>query len=120
MGWIWCPIACRLTWRSCSWFSFCPVCAFEVAFADVVAGCRALVLRAFRASGAWPGGPGRGCGSTECLADNAESPPAPGGGHGARGLAPLQGQPQVRGQCAGEPQLGVSGDDDPGPPVRGG
>jgi hypothetical protein len=33
---------------------------------------------------------------------------------------PLPGQPDVGGQPAGEPELGVGGDDQPGPPVGGG
>ena len=42
----------------------------------------------------------------------------PGGGQAAGRGGPFPGQAQVRCQRPGEPQLGVAGDDDPGPPVR--
>src|SRR5262249_46077193 len=44
----------------------------------------------------------------------------PGGGQPAGRAGPLPGQPDVGGEVAGQVELGVAGDDDPGPPVGGG
>ena len=43
-----------------------------------------------------------------------------GGGEAAGRAGPLPGQPDVGGEVVGEVQLGVAGDDQPGPPVGGG
>ena len=77
------------------------------------------VREAFGAAGAGFGWFRRGCGSADCVADGAESAADPGGGQGAGWLGSLPGQAQVRGERGGQPQLGVGGDDQPGPPVRG-
>src|SRR5450755_185599 len=117
---IWCTIACDLTCLLRLGSAFCSFPVLGVTLADVVAGCFVLVPGSLRASGAWPAGFRRGCGSADCVADATESPPDPRGGHRAGVGGPLPGQPQVRGERAGEPQLGVAGNDQPGPPVRGG
>ena len=44
----------------------------------------------------------------------------PGGSQPARRGGPFPGQAQVCSEGAGEAELGVGGDDQPGPPVRGG
>src|ERR1700685_2034850 len=113
----WCPPpACSLTCL------FAPGLerAFPLGcFPYVVAGCRTPVLGSWRASWAgfagfrctgWAGG-GRG--------GVPESPAGPGGGEPAGRGGPFPGQAQVVSQRAGEPELGVDGDDQPGPPVRG-
>jgi putative transposase len=89
-------------------------------FPHVVAGRWAAVLRAWR-----PAGPGiagfRHTGRAgQGRADVPESAADPGRGQPAWRGGPFPGQAQVRGERPGEPQLGVDGDDEPGPPVRGG
>src|SRR6516164_3546585 len=81
---------------------------------------RAAVLAAGRASGA--GFAGFGCAGQpgQGVADVPESATDPGGGQAAGRAGLLPGQLQAGGQVAGEPQLGVGGDDQPGPPVGGG
>ena len=56
----------------------------------------------------------------EYLADVAEPAADPGRGQPAGRAGPLAGQADVGGEAAGEMQLGVAGDDDPGPPVGSG
>ncbi len=51
--------------------------------------------------------------------DVPESPPYPGGGEPARRGGLFPGAAQVGCQVAGEAELGVAGDDQPGPPVGG-
>ena len=55
------------------------------------------------------------------LRADAPKPAAdPGRGQPARRGGPFPGAAQVGGQRAGQAELGVAGDDQPGPPVRGG
>jgi hypothetical protein len=89
-------------------------------FAHVVAGGRAAVLRSWRAAGAGFAGFRRAGQIWECLADAAEPAADPGGGQPASRAGALPGQPQVGGEVAGEAELGVAGDGDPGPPAGGG
>src|SRR5271169_7253949 len=85
--------------------------------AHVVTGGRVPVLRAWRSAGAGFAGFRCGCENGQCAVDGPESPPDPCGGQAAgRGRA-LPGQAQVCSQAAGEPELGVAGEDQPGPPV---
>ena len=56
----------------------------------------------------------------QCLADVPEPAADPRGGQQAGRAGPLPGQPQVGGQAPGEAELGIAGDDQPGPPVGGG
>ena len=104
----------------------CPVRSASARFGrvgygkDVVAGGRVAVLRAGRASGAGFAGFRRAGQAGQCLADVPEPAPDPGWGQAAGRAGPLPGQPDVGGQVAGEPELGVGGDDQPGPPVSGG
>jgi hypothetical protein len=87
-------------------------------FPHVVAGCWAAVLRAGWASGA--GFAGFRCtGRLGCFrADVPKSPADTGRGQPAWRGGPFPGVAQVRSERAGEAQLGVAGDDQPGPPVR--
>ena len=89
-------------------------------FADVVAGGGVTVLRAWRASGAGLAGFRRAGRAGQCLADVPEPAAHPGGSQPAGRAGPLPGQPDVIGEVASELELGVAGDDQPGPPVRGG
>jgi hypothetical protein len=93
-----------------------------------------FVWRFCRRRGGWPGGGsssragGRGlvcrvsarwpdrAGSGGCYGPAAD----PGWGQAAGRAGPLPGRPQISGEMAGEVQLGVAGDDEPGPPVGGG
>jgi hypothetical protein len=52
--------------------------------------------------------------------EGPESPPDPRGGQAAGQGRALPGQAQVCSEAAGEPELGVAGEDQPGPPVGGG
>jgi len=56
----------------------------------------------------------------ECLADVAEPAADPGRGQPTGRAGPLPGQPDAGGEVAGQIELGVAGDDQPGPPVGGG
>src|SRR6266851_7274107 len=87
--------------------------------AHVVAGGRAAVLRSGRSAGSGSAGFRRAGQTGQCLADVAEPAADPGGGQPAGRAGPLPGQPEVFGESAGQPELGVAGDDDPGPPVGG-
>jgi len=88
--------------------------------ADVVAHDRPAVLRAIRAAGSGPGGFRRAGGNGQVLADTAKPTADAGGGKAAGWAGPLPGQPDIGGEVAGEVQLGVGGDDEPGPAVGGG
>jgi hypothetical protein len=109
--------ACRLT------CPFAPCLEGEVPlgrFPHVVAGCGAAVPGAWRAAGAGLAGfrcTGR---TVSRRADVPEVPADPGGCEPSGRTRPLPGQPDVGGEGAGEAELGVAGDDQPGPPVRGG
>ena len=85
----------------------------------VVADGGPLVLRPGRASGAGPGRFRRAGGNGQVLADAAEPPANAGRGETAGRARLLPGQPDVGREVAGEPELGVGGDDEPGPPVGG-
>ena len=85
-----------------------------------MAGGRAAVGRSGRAAGAGFAGFRRAGQIRECLADVAEPAADPGGGEPAGRAGPLPGQPQVGGQVTGEAELGVAGEEEPGPPVGGG
>src|SRR6516165_1588736 len=85
-----------------------------------MAGCGAAVLRPCRAAGAWLAGFWRTGGAACCRADVPEVPADPGGREPPGRAGPLPGQPQVGGEGPGQAELGVAGDDQPGPPVRGG
>jgi hypothetical protein len=78
------------------------------------------VLQAGRPAGTGFAGFRRSGSAADLRADVPEPPADPGRGQapGRRGAFP--GAAQVGGQWAGQAQLGVAGDDDPGPPVRGG
>jgi len=113
------PSACDLTCLLRLGSAFCSLPVFRVTLADVAAGCFVLVPGSLRASGAWSAGFRRGCGSADCVADAAESPPDPRGGHRVWRLGLLPGQAEVRGEGASEAELGVAGDGwvGPGRPV---
>src|ERR1700730_14090733 len=85
-----------------------------------MAGSWAPVLRSWRAARSGFAGFRRAGQIWECLADVAEPAADPGGGQGAGGGGAVPGQRDVGGQAAGEPELSVGGDDQPGPPVSGG
>src|ERR1019366_7581820 len=89
-------------------------------FADVMTGGGPVVLRAGGASGAGAGGFRGAGGNGQVLADAAKPPADAGGKQPAGRAGPLPGQADVGGEVAGEPELGVGGDDEPGPPVGGG
>src|SRR4249920_4193322 len=78
------------------------------------------VLRAWRAAGTGLSGFWRTGRAGQGRADVPESPADPGWGQPARRGGPFPGQAQVIGQWPGEAELGVAGDDEPGPPVGGG
>jgi len=84
---------------------------------DVVAGCQAAVLRAGWVS--WAGLAGFWCTGWQgrLRAQVPEPAPDPGGGEPSRPCGPLPGPAQIVGEGAGEPELGVAGDDEPGPAV---
>ena len=88
--------------------------------AHVVADRRVPVLRSGRAAGAGFAGFRRAGQAGQCLADVPEPAADPGGGQPAGRAGPLPGQPEVGSEAAGEVQLGVAGQDEPGPPVGGG
>src|SRR6476646_10137901 len=87
-------------------------------FLHVVAGCGAAVLRSWGAAGAgfagfWcTGQAGQG------RVDVPEIPADPGGGEPASGGGAFPGLAQILGQRPGQPELGMRGDDQPGPAVR--
>jgi hypothetical protein len=85
-----------------------------------VAGGGAAVLRAGRAAGSWFAGFRRAGGDGQVLADAAEPAADAGGGEPAGLAGLLPGHPDVFGERPGEVQLGVAGDDQPGPAVGGG
>ena len=88
--------------------------------ADGVAGCSPLVLGSLGASGARSAGFRRAGGGACGLAGAAESGADPARGHRGGRLVRLPGQPGDGGELAGEPELGVAGEQQPGPPVGGG
>ena len=88
--------------------------------ADVVAGCGAAVLRTRRAAGAGLAGFRRTGWLSGLRADVPESAAHAGGGEPPGRGGPFPGAAQVISQRAGETELGVAGDDQPGPPVSGG
>src|SRR5438034_2831389 len=88
--------------------------------AHVVAGGRAPVLRSRWPAGSWFAGFRCAGQIGQRLADVPEPAADPGGSQASGRAGPLPGQPQVGGQVAGEIQLGVAGEDEPGPPVGGG
>lgn len=85
--------------------------------ADVVAPGPLLVLRAGRPSGTWSGRFRRDCRAGCCRADVAKPPADPGGGEAAGLAGPFPGAPEILGEGPGEAELGVGGDDQPGPQV---
>ena len=89
-------------------------------FAHVMAGSRAPVLRSWRASRAGFAGFRRAGRAGQRLADVPEPAADPGRGQPAGRAGPLPGQPDVGGEVAGQAELGVAGEEDPGPPVGGG
>jgi hypothetical protein len=89
-------------------------------FAHVVAGGRVAVLRSGRASGAGFAGFRRAGQAGQRLVDAPEPGPDSGRGEPAGSAGLLPGQADVGGEVADEPELGVAGDDQPGPPVGGG
>src|ERR1019366_3215353 len=92
-------LACRLTYSLLDSGPCGVVCAV---LAHVVAGRRVPVLR--------PGGaPGAGLAGVRCA----------GRGEPARAGWPFPWAAQVGGQVPGDPELGVAGDDQPGPSVSG-
>jgi transposase len=106
----------------------CLTCAFapgfEAAFASggfphVVAGCGAAVLRPGRAAGAGLARFRCTGGAADGRADVPKSPPDAGWGEPSRRGGAFPGQAQVGCERPGEAELGVAGDDQPGPPVRG-
>src|SRR5262249_41093647 len=86
-------------------------------FPHVMAWCGAAVLRAWRASWAGLSGVRRGGRAGDWRADVPKAPADPGGGEPPRRSGPFPGQAQIVSQRAGEAELGVAGDDQPGPPV---
>jgi hypothetical protein len=110
------PIAWRLTCRLLPGV-LCLACL--TVLADVVAGGWVAVLGA-----GWPPGSGfagfwRAGGAGGHRADAAKSPADSGGGEPAGRGGAFPGAAQVGGERAGEPELGVAGDHDPGPAVGG-
>src|SRR5437660_1791043 len=85
-----------------------------------MAGCGPAVRGAWGASGAGLAGFRRAGQYGQRAVDVTETPADPGGGQPAGRAGPLPGQADVGGEAAGEVQLGVGGDDQPGPPVGGG
>ena len=83
----------------------------------VVAGCRAAVLRPWRAAGAGLAGFRCAGQAGQGRVDVPEPPADPGRGQPPGRGGPFPGQAQVRRQRPGEAELGVAGDDEPGPPV---
>ena len=75
------------------------------------------VLQAGWASGSGLGGSGHIGGTGGLHAEVAEPPPNPGRGELTRLRRPLPGPAKVLGEGAGEAELGVGGDDQPGPEV---
>ncbi len=98
-------LACYLTWVAGGFPGFVPLGVFPW----VVAGGRAAVLRS------WRGGLGLVCRVLAQLPVRAVpggcsgTPAGPGGSQAAGGAGPLPGQPQVGGEVAGAPELGVAG-----------
>ena len=88
-------------------------------FADVVAGGGPAVLRSGRAAGTGPGGFRCAGGDGEHLAEVPVAAADAGGGEAAGLAGLLPGQPDIGGEIAGEAELGVAGDDQPGPAVGG-
>jgi hypothetical protein len=91
-----------------------------VVFADVVPGGGAAVFGAGRAAGPGLTGFWRAGGAGRHRAEAAKSAADPGRGEPARRGGTFPGAAQVGGQRPGEPELGVDGDDQPGPAVSGG
>ena len=85
-----------------------------------MAWCQVAVLRAWRPAGARLAGFWRTGGLGGLRADVPEPAADPGRGQPARPGWPFPGAAQVGGQRTGQAQLGMAGDDQPGPPVRGG
>jgi len=88
--------------------------------AHVVAGGGALVPGAGGASGAGAGGFRRAGGNGQVLPDAAKAAADAGRGETAGRAGLLPGQSDVGGEVPGEVQLGVGGDDEPGPAVGSG
>jgi len=82
-----------------------------------VAGCGAAVLRSGRPSGAGLAGFRRTGRAGQPRADVPKPAADPGRGQPARRGGPLPGQAQAIGQWPGLAELGVAGEDEPGPPV---
>jgi hypothetical protein len=78
-----------------------------------------LVLGAFGAARAGLGGFRGAGGGADGVAGVAESGADAAGGHLLWRQGALPGQPGVGGQGPGEVELGVAGDEEPGPPVGG-
>ena len=96
-----------------------PSCFRFAVLPDVVTGGWAAVLRSRRPSGAGLAGFRRAGRAGGRRAEVPESPADPRGGEpGGRGRA-FPGAAQVGGERAGQPELGVAGDDQPGPAVGG-
>src|SRR3954451_10672009 len=88
--------------------------------ADVVAGCSMLVGDAGWASGAGSAGFRRVGRNGDLRSEAAKSAADPGRGQPPGCAGPFPGVAQVGGQVAGQAQLGVGGDDQPGPAVGSG
>lgn len=86
--------------------------------ADVVAGCPVFVLGAGWLSGADTSGLGNTGQAGKAGADVPESTADPGRGEPAGGGGFLPGPAEVHDEGPGEPELGVSDDQEPGPAVR--
>src|ERR1700679_3328944 len=117
-----CTYSCRLTCLFCllsgvlGWSAF-----FAVGLADGVAGGVPLVFRALGPSGSGPAGFRVAGGSADGFAGAAESGADLAGGHDAAGRAGrVPAHPGQRAAAAGEVELGVAGDEQPGPAVGGG
>ena len=85
-----------------------------------MAWCQVAVLRAWRASGAGLAGFRRAGWAVSLRADVPEPAADAGRGQPPGGCGAFPWQAQVGGERAGQVELGVGGDDQPGPPVRGG
>ena len=88
--------------------------------ADVVAGCPVLIGDAGWASGTGPVGFRRTGWNGDLRSEVAKSAAYPGGSQPSGWAGPFPGAAQIDGQVTGQAQLGVRGDDQPGPAVGGG
>src|ERR1022692_3172317 len=110
------PSACRLTCLLAESFAGC---GFLLVLAHVMVRGGAAVPGSGWPSGAGFAGFRRTGRAGQVRADVPESSADPGGGEPAGRGGPFPGQAQVGGQRPGEAELGVAGDNQPGPPVSG-